>query len=203
MEKGVYKVIVCKNSGEEEFYIRLTVSGEFTKEEFVYDEFNFKDSVYIDPSLYLMLSNGQCVIIQDGPIDESELDEDILNSITENETFDMSSIQLFKSCSECNSICYGIMKQNGYIVYPNNSEDLAIYLDRVLKFEYDGDVFYGQVVSYKCYMEQKSEIDVDILEGCWSSFDEITNEEMSSDEISIETGREVEPDVLTKKCTSC
>lgn len=197
MEVGIYKVVICNGLKNESYYIKVESYGEFSKKEFVSKEFNLTESSYINPTFTVMLKDGSCVTLLDGPINEQLVPKKILDTITEELTFNIEDLALYKTCEECNLICYGLEKEDGTIIYPENSDELKFYSQRVLSVEYDEEVFYARVVEYKCSMHQKSGESVDIIDGCWSDF---PSDIIVEKESNICHGRVVDPDVLTKTC---
>ena len=189
----VYKVIVCRNSGEKEFYIGVNDSGEFDQKEFVTDEFQLNNDAKVSPGLFFMLDET-CVLQLERVMNPSKR---ILNSITEDMKFDIKDIKTFKSCAECNKKGMSLMLSDGTMYYPENSEDFEQFEGKYIKVRINGDEVYAFVSSYK-YHTKEHDKDIEYIEGCYSKLDEFDEVEYP-----IETGRKVKPEILTRKCTDC
>lgn len=198
MKTQVYKVITCRNNGEDSFYIKIESSGEFADLEFNHEEFSFNDDTYISPKLSMMLANGLCVL----QLEKVENPGDkILSTISDEMTFKMEDIKQFSSCEECNKLGVKLVLPDGTELYPSESLTEFEGLEGTyVKIKYEGKTFCAYVDSYKYNTKEHTE-EITFISGCYKNISDCTADEKKYKEVC--SGRDVEPDILTKPLSKC
>ncbi len=195
MEQGavVYKVIVCRNKGEEPFYIKIEESGSFSSA-FGHSQFDFREDQQVSPQYSMMLPDGICVT----RISEvKEPSSYILNQLKKNNNvFSVENIKKFENCAECNKTGMKLILDNGTVLSPENSDVFAYSEGKYVSINYNGQLVYAYVESYKYHTVDKHE-EITLIEGCLSRKPKVTKKYVP------QVGRKVDPDVLVNKCTKC
>lgn len=196
MSEVVYEVVICRNNGEKPFYIKVKDSGEFSDTEFDNNEFNFSHDESITAGCNMMLEDKCVLVLQ--RLDN--VPKYIESNITDKFTYNLSDIKVFNSCSECNKKGMSLTLNDGTIIYPENTEDFEGFENSFVKINYNGEIVCAKVETYK-YNSKEHSGAVELIEGCFRNYNKCIQENSEND--CIESGRNVKPDILTKKLSKC